>query len=221
MTGQIRALSFDLDGTLYPVRKIRVAWRLRHERGLLVAFMAARERIRHEAPLLDAEALLDREAELVAPSFELSIDEARRRIRALRDALPEALTRGVRPYPGVKSALEAAHVRGLKLAIISDYSPADKLRWLGLDDLPWAASIGCDLLGALKPHPRPFLAVAEQLGIEPGSVLHVGDREDLDIEGALSAGLRAWRFARRRDVVTKAERVFGEWGVGLFSALPS
>lgn len=215
----IRVLSFDLDGTLYPVKRLRVAWRLRYERGLLVAFMAARERIRHEAPFEDGEALLEREVELVAPSFELSHEEAKKRIRALRDAMPEALTRGCRPYPGVKSALEAAVVRGLSLAIVSDYAPAEKLRWLGLDDLPWAALVGCDLIGALKPHPKAFLQVAEQLGVDPSSVLHVGDREDLDVEGALRAGMRAWRFSTRKEVVTRAERAFTAWGVGLFTQL--
>jgi HAD superfamily hydrolase (TIGR01509 family) len=219
MSSPIRAVSLDLDGTLYPVGRLRVAWRLRHERGLLLAFMAARERIRHETPFDDADALLERETELVAPSFELEHEQAKLRIRALKEALPEALTRGVRPYPGVKSALEGAHVRGLKLAIVSDYAPIEKLRWLGLDDLPWSATIGCDLLGALKPHPRAFLEVAERLEVEPSSVLHIGDREDLDVQGALSAGLRAWRFSRRRGTTSRAERVFGEWGMSLFGAI--
>ena len=67
----VRALSLDLDGTLYAVPRARVAWRLRRERGLLVALMAARERMRHEPPLADREAVLAREVELVAPSFGL------------------------------------------------------------------------------------------------------------------------------------------------------
>ncbi|MCK6552407.1 hypothetical protein L6R52_41650, partial [Myxococcota bacterium] len=78
--GPARAISLDMDGTLYRVRRLRVLWRLRFERGLLLALLAAREKMRHEPPLADAEALAQREAELVAPSFELGIDEARARI---------------------------------------------------------------------------------------------------------------------------------------------
>lgn len=219
MTAPVRALSFDVDGTLYRVRRLRVAWRLRSERGLLVALMAARERIRHESPLESGEALLARESELVAPSFGLTLEEARQRLTALHAELPAALTRGARAYPGVKNALEAAHARGIRLAILSDYAPEEKLKWLGLDSVPWSAAIGCDRLGALKPHGAAFLELARTLDVAPESIVHIGDREDLDVDGALRAGLRAWRFARRPVSATRAERVFGEWSVGVFRAL--
>ncbi len=213
-----RALSFDLDGTLYPVPRARVAWRLRHERGLLVALMAARERMRHEPPLADREALIAREVELVAPSFRLHPSEARARLLALHAALPAALTRGIAPFPELRAAIEAAVARGLRVAVLSDYHPGDKLRFLGLDDLPWAAVLGCDALGALKPHPRAFRALAEQLGLEPGEVVHVGDREDLDVEGALGAGMRAWRFGRVKGR-SRAEVVIPTWRASAFDGL--
>ena len=217
--GPAKAISVDVDGTLYRVHKIRVAWRLRWERGLLIALMAAREKIRHEPPLPDGEQLLHREAELVAPSFGLSHDEALQRVRDLRAALSEALTRDRRPYRGVIESLQAAHAQGIALAVLSDFSPKDKLRWLGLDELPWRVAVGAEELGALKPHPRSFEAVMEGLGVDPGEIVHVGDREDLDVEGALGAGLRAWRFSRRETVPTKAEATFHQWSAGLFGPL--
>lgn len=209
----VRAISLDLDGTLYRVPRLRVAWRLRFERGLLVALVGAREKMRHEGPFPDREALLEREVELVAPSFGLPLDEARRRLDDLRAALPEALTRGIKPYPGVRAALEAAHVRGLKLAVFSDYEPGEKLSFLGLDRLPFTAVLGADTLGALKPHPRGFAEVARRLAVEPSEVVHIGDREDLDVEGALAAGMRAIRFCRQPKVETKAERVLSRWDI--------
>lgn len=219
MIGPARAVSLDVDGTLYRVRRLRVAWRLRHERGLLVAMMAAREKIRHEDPLEDGAALLRRQAELVAPSFALTIEAAEARLQAIALALPDALTRGVRPFAGVRSALEAAHARGLKLAVLSDYDPAEKLRYLGLHDLPWAASIGAEALGTLKPHRKGFDAVASALGLAPSAIVHIGDREDLDVQGALAAGMRAWRFDPRGDSDSQAEKTFRQWGVGSLSPL--
>lgn len=216
---ELRAISLDLDGTLYRVPRLRVAWRLRFERGLLVALVGAREKMRHEGPFADQEALFEREVELVAPSFGLPADEARRRLRDLRAALPEALTRGISPYPGVLGALEAAHARGLKLAVFSDYEPGEKLHHLGLAHLPFQVVLGADTLGALKPHPRGFLEVARRLGVPPGEILHVGDREDLDVEGALAAGMRAWRFARERRATSRAERVFSRWEIDALSRL--
>jgi putative hydrolase of the HAD superfamily len=47
--------------------------------------------------------------------------------------------------------------------------------------------------GAAKPDARIFQAAAKLLGVEPGSILHVGDDPEMDMVGARDAGLRtAW-----------------------------
>lgn len=47
--------------------------------------------------------------------------------------------------------------------------------------------------GVGKPDARIFLAAAERLGVAPQEILHVGDDPQLDVCGARSAGLRtAW-----------------------------
>ena len=57
----------------------------------------------------------------------------------------------------------------------------------------------CDC-GAAKPDPAIFREAARRTGIAPGEILHVGDRWELDVEGALRAGFGAmlyrglWRF---------------------------
>lgn len=214
-----RGLSLDVDGTLYRVQRLRVAWRLRADRGLLVALVAAREKIRQEPLLADRAALEAREIALVAPSFGFLPSEARERLERLRSRLPEALTRGMRPHPGVRGALEAAHAQGLRLATLSDFDPAPKLRYLGLDDLPWVGHVGAEALGALKPQRRPFERVCEVLGVEPGAVVHVGDHEEVDVRGALSAGLRAWRFGPDARERSAAERVFDRWTLDVFAPL--
>ncbi len=48
----------------------------------------------------------------------------------------------------------------------------------------------CDL-GTAKPAPEIFLEAARRLRLPPASVLHVGDRWDLDVGGAVAAGLGA------------------------------
>ena len=118
-----RGLSVDVDGTLYRVRRLRVLWRLRWERGLLLAAMAAREKLRSGPPAEDRAGLLRQQAELVAPSFGWSIDQTTDRLDALGALLPEALTRGIPPFAGVRSALEGAVAKGLKIAVFSDWDP--------------------------------------------------------------------------------------------------
>jgi len=59
----------------------------------------------------------------------------------------------------------------------------------------------CDC-GAAKPDPAIFQEAARRIGLAPGEILHVGDRWELDVEGALRAGFGAmlyrglWRFYR-------------------------
>jgi putative hydrolase of the HAD superfamily len=214
-----RGISVDVDGTLYRVRRLRVLWRLRWERGLLLAAMAAREKLRSGSPAEDRTGLLRQQAELVAPSFGWSIEHAMDRLDALGALLPEALTRGILPFGGVRSALEGAVAKGLKIAVFSDWDPEEKLRWLGLDDLPWQAQVSAERSGALKPHRRAFDQVAEALALPPGDIVHVGDREDIDVRGALDAGMRAWRFSPRGGLPTAAEHEFGRWSVGVFGPL--
>ena len=50
-------------------------------------------------------------------------------------------------------------------------------------------------LGFAKPDPRFFHAAAEALGLEPGSLLCVGDNPGADIAGARAAGIDACWFA--------------------------
>lgn len=214
-----RALSLDVDGTLYRVRRLTVAWRLRYARGLLVALVAAREKIRHEGPFEDIAALHRREAELVAPSFELSVEEAAARLEELRADLPDALTARIRPFSGVRGALEAAHARGLKLAVLSDYDAEEKLENLGLADLPWTAKVSAERCGALKPNPEPFQVLSQRLGVLPSEIVHVGDREDVDVAGALSCGLRAWHLTSKRGQSTRAEHQFAKYKLDTFAPL--
>ena len=47
--------------------------------------------------------------------------------------------------------------------------------------------------GTAKPDARIFMAAAERLGVAPDEILHVGDDPELDVVGARDAGLRtAW-----------------------------
>ncbi len=46
-------------------------------------------------------------------------------------------------------------------------------------------------VGCMKPHPLIFAEAAKRLHLEPGAILHVGDRWDLDGRGAIDAGFGA------------------------------
>jgi FMN phosphatase YigB (HAD superfamily) len=46
-------------------------------------------------------------------------------------------------------------------------------------------------VGSAKPDAEIFLAASRRVGVPPGEILHVGDRWDLDVEGAQRAGFGA------------------------------
>jgi putative hydrolase of the HAD superfamily len=103
----------------------------------------------------------------------------------------------VRPdlAPGVHDALLALHGR-YRLGVISDtiFSPGRTLRRiLKEEDLLelFEAFAFSDEVGASKPDRKMFDTAADQLGIKPDQMLHVGDREKNDVEGPQAVGARA------------------------------
>jgi len=65
-----------------------------------------------------------------------------------------------------------------------------KLTYLGLDYNDFDPRIYCYDQGWVKPDPQPFLAAIESLEIEPEEIVYVGDREDVDVEGAQAVGMK-------------------------------
>jgi len=51
--------------------------------------------------------------------------------------------------------------------------------------------------GIEKPDPRLFHLTLERLGVVAADVVHIGDNEIDDIEGASAAGVRALRIDRK------------------------
>jgi len=83
-----------------------------------------------------------------------------------------------------------------RLGVISDavFTPGRCLRRLIEDE----GILGCfqafvfsDEAGHSKPHPSVFEAAAAALGVSPDEMIHIGDREHNDVEGALRFGSRA------------------------------
>ena len=194
--GAIRAAVFDIDGTLYPVRRIalRSLPLIGAHLGLFYAFGRARQALRRERP---GAALRRRQAELVARSLGIDEGEAARRIeQVVYGQWPRCFGR-LRPYAGVQETLAGLRRQGLRLGVVSD-SPftREKLTALSLRT-GWDAIVSADEAGALKPNPEPFLRVAELLDVAPGEVLFVGNSYRRDVIGAHRAGMRAAHFTRR------------------------
>jgi len=105
------------------------------------------------------------------------------------------------PPPLLHGAADA--VRSLstryKLAIVSDTGFASgraQNKLLAQDGLldHFTSTVYSVDVGHAKPRPEPFRRALEELGVDAGETIHIGDIERTDIAGALAVGMRAIRL---------------------------
>lgn len=196
--GDIRAVAFDLDDTLWDVGPVIVRaeerlqeWLREHcpripERVSAEEMRAARERLARREPHNAHDFTYLRLTALAVQARECGYAEeiAERALRVFLTARNE-----LQPYADVQPALERLRRRYV-LASLSNGN-AD-LELIGLAPL-FSLSLNARQIGVAKPHPRCFEQLARDLRLEPGNILYVGDDPLLDVEAARAAGLRtAW-----------------------------
>lgn len=113
-------------------------------------------------------------------------------VSAFRCHAPDRLE----PYSGVVPALVELSAR-VPLALVSDGDPARQRAKLAATGLAgfFGVIVLSDELGRERrmPDAAQLQAACEQLGLEPESVVMVGDCPDKDVEAAVRAGIRALR----------------------------
>lgn len=195
MNFPVQAITLDLDDTLWPfapigarIDQVLYEWMLQHSPATAAmypveAMRELRERSFRDNPHLHYdlsalrrltlhEALETSGADLalLEPAYE-AFYAARNQVECYPDAI-EALTRIAARVP---------------VAALSNGN-ADLVR-IGLDH-HFAFQLGSREHGAAKPAASIFHAACDRLGVPPAQVLHVGDHVDMDVVGAMQAGLR-------------------------------
>ena len=191
----IRAVLFDLDGTLYDRDAVVTA--VTHEQV---------DTFGDRFGDADRQALIDRMLALDDHGY------------ARRADVYRTLLAGLEVDPDLASDLEAhfwdcycrhctfphdaadtlAELRasGRKLALVTNGPVAwqsRKLHTLGLRDYFDEVLIS-EAEGVAKPDPRIFARAVERLGVTPADAMFVGDHPDIDVAGAQDAGLVAvWK----------------------------
>lgn len=101
-------------------------------------------------------------------------------------------------HPEVREVLGTLRLLGARLAIVSNWDSRlpHLLDILDLDDLFDGIAVS-HLLGFEKPDARIFEAALAMIGAERDRTIHVGDRPEIDLEGARAAGLAAALVDRR------------------------
>lgn len=101
------------------------------------------------------------------------------------------------PYAEVHEVLSVLRAAGVRLAVVSNWSPTLELTLQGLALAEYFETIVCSaLIGCAKPEARIFREAVDRLGVQPARVLHVGDNYEADVLGAVAAGLDAALLVR-------------------------
>ncbi|MCL2879157.1 MAG: HAD family hydrolase [Treponema sp.] len=192
----INAIAFDLDGTLYPNYRlnIRLIPFILKELRLMTAFNKARKTFRRNAGKNQGDFYAWQAAE-VASIISAEPDDVRAKIEKFIYRGWEPYFAKVKLYNGVQHTLEAFRNAGLKLGLLSDFPPENKIKYLGLDSF-WVAVLCTEEIGALKPDALPFIKLAGALAVAPGSMLYVGNSYRYDVIGAKNAGMRTALLTR-------------------------
>jgi 2-haloalkanoic acid dehalogenase type II len=197
--GRIRAITIDLDDTLWPIwpiieraEAVLAAWLLVHapataaQWGNPLALRQVRNEMHvlrpdlaHDLSALRREAIrlvLQRAGDdpaLAEAAFEIFFAE-RQRVELFEDALP-ALEFLAKRYPVV--ALSNGNADVHRVGLGQHFHAAFSAREFGVG----------------KPDARIFHAAADSAGVSAAEVLHIGDDAQLDVVGALGAGMQvAW-----------------------------
>lgn len=94
-------------------------------------------------------------------------------------------------YGDVAGCLRSLKERGLALGVVSNWDAELEGLLRELKLLPYFDTVvSSAAVGYRKPNPVIFDLACEQLGVEPGTCAHVGDRPDADGDGASAAGIR-------------------------------
>jgi HAD superfamily hydrolase (TIGR01549 family) len=104
--------------------------------------------------------------------------------------------------PLSREAVEAALEKGYKVAVATnpvfpEAATMERLRWAGLEDLPFELVTVYENSFYCKPHPEYYLAVADKLGVRPGECVMVGNDMQEDMV-ASTVGMRTFYVDRFR-----------------------
>lgn len=206
----VRAVLFDLDGTLYRQTMLRLlmafemgaadmrSWVTRTVRpsSPVMAFRTAHERVRRMG---------EHGGSTAAEIRRLASERCGLPVEAVDGFVEEWMFERPLKYlaaarrRGLLELLNALKSRDIKIGMLSDYPVEQKLRALGVESYFSVALCTLDPeINALKPSPRGFLRACELWQLPPEQVLYVGDRPSVDAAGARAAGLPSVIIGRAR-----------------------
>lgn len=196
--GKPQGIIFDLDGTLYEYRWLKLRLALGHIQSLsyLLRLEKGRDSIRGVS-FPDQQSLLAEAARISQPQ---NPDAFQRWYETKFYSTFISILQPSMLRPGTESLLQRARARNIKIAVCSDYGRvAERLGALGLDLALFDQLISAEEQGHLKPQLLPYRKIVQDLRLDPQQVLIVGDRFETDGRAAQVLGCPFHEIRNRHD----------------------
>lgn len=199
--GEIQAVAFDIDGTLYKEinLNIRVFPRIICHPYFFAKYNKARKVLRQKESYED---FRKAQIELMGQYLHCSAEKAGEKLnKIVYDGLKKYFKK-FGPYKGVYELICRLEKAGLKIALLSDFPPEQKGDIWGIKE-HCQIILGSEEIGALKPSPFVFTKLAEKLQTSPDKILYVGNHHKYDVLGPKKSGMKAaW-------IISPVEAFFG------------
>ncbi|WP_018984430.1 HAD-IA family hydrolase [Salinimonas chungwhensis] len=212
--GPIRAMTFDLDDTLYDNGPV-----IRAAEQTLKTFIA--QRYDYASALTPAQWHQIRER-LLTDTPDLSSDMGQLRLRTLAEALRDDISEEKARQEAAKACFDCFYTARSELELhdvihTTLTALAQKLPLIGITN----GNVDVKKIGAsdyfthvlhaslerpMKPHRHMFDEAAQLLNLPPAQILHVGDSLTNDVFGAICAGKQAAWFACNRPMAINTEK---------------
>ena len=185
----IKAVAFDIDGTLYPSWRlyIRMPFFFLKNLKFYMQYNKVRKVMHRTAPLAD---FYEYQGRLLAEDLKISVEDAKDKIERISYEGLKHFFKKIRPFKDAYSTVAALKSAGYKIGILSDFPPDQKGGIWGIRSL-CDVCVGSEEVGALKPSKYAFGMLAEKLGVRPEEILYVGNSVQYDVIGANKAGMKS------------------------------
>jgi putative hydrolase of the HAD superfamily len=205
---RLKAVIFDVDGTLYRKKPLQLAilaclvrtYKSQPGKLLLTvrflrAYRKAQEILRRTEP--QADSIGDEQLRLACKRTGIPEDTGLACVDFWMCRQPLTMLRRFL-QPGLLEFLRRCKELGIGLGVVSDYPADEKVNSLGLSQFfKVVVSAQESAVGVFKPHPRGLQVALRRLDVDSGSALYIGDRVDVDTEFATAAGVRCVIVGRR------------------------
>ena len=203
---EIKAVLFDLDGTLLPMdQSIFLKEYLKRLAGFVAPHGIAPNKM-IDATLGGTESMIHNDGtkynkEAFWESFFELIGECREDLVGITDEFYYGGFKQIKDYVGVnpqaRDAVNAAHRNGRKVVLATNpvfpmSAQLERINWIGLsaDDFDMITSY--DNSRYCKPSPQYYLEICEKIGVAPENCFMIGNDERDDMKAASEAGMHCY-----------------------------